>query len=75
MKGIEIVDTNAGNILKYGVCGYKNIKRAGYPEKIEWLKDRFPEGMKIKTLVCKAKMIEGRNYGCGYRSKGAQWKY
>lgn len=50
MGEIEIIDTNAGNILEYGVCGYKNIKREGYPEKIEWLKDRFPEGMKIKTL-------------------------
>ena len=50
MEGIEIIDTNADNILEYGVCGYKNIKRAGYPEKIEWLKDRFSEGMKIKTL-------------------------
>ena len=50
MDKIEIIDTNAENILKYGVCGYKNIKRAGYPEKIEWLKDRFPEGLKIKTL-------------------------
>jgi hypothetical protein len=48
MKGIEIVDTNADNILDYGVYGYKNIKRAGYPEKIEWLKDRFLEGLKIK---------------------------
>lgn len=50
MEGIEIIDTNADNILKYGVCGYKNIKREGYPEKVEWLKDRFPEGMKLKTL-------------------------
>ena len=50
MERIEIIDTNADNILEYGVCGYKNIKREGYPEKIEWLKDRFPEGMKIKTL-------------------------
>ena len=50
MEGREIIDTNADNILECGVCGYKDIKRAGYPEKIEWLKDRFPEGMKIKTL-------------------------
>ena len=50
MEGIEIIDTNADNILEYGVCGYKNIKRAGYPEKIEWLKDRFLEGLRIKTL-------------------------
>ena len=50
MEGIEIVDTNADNILKYGICGYKDIKRPGYPEKIEWLKARFQEGLKIKTL-------------------------
>jgi len=50
MSDIEIIDTNANNILEYGVCGYKDIRRAGYPEKIEWLKGRFPEGMKIKTL-------------------------
>jgi len=50
MERVEIIDTNADNILEYGVCGYKNIKREGYPEKVEWLKDRFPEGMKIKTL-------------------------
>ncbi|MGB6872853.1 MAG: GNAT family N-acetyltransferase [Dehalococcoidia bacterium] len=50
MERVEIIDTNADNILEYGVCGYKNIKREGYPEKIEWLKDRFPEGMKVKTL-------------------------
>ena len=50
MEKVEIIDTNADNILIYGICGYKNIKRAGYPEKIEWLKNRFPEGLKIKTL-------------------------
>jgi GNAT superfamily N-acetyltransferase len=50
MEGIEIVDTNADNILDYGVCGYKNIKREGYSEKIEWIKKRYSEGMKIKIL-------------------------
>jgi len=47
---VEIIDTNADNILKYGVCRYKDIRKEGYPEKISWLKDRFLEGMKIKTL-------------------------
>ena len=47
---MEIIDTNTDNILEYGVCGYKDIRRAGYPEKIEWPKKRFPEGMKIKVL-------------------------
>ena len=48
---VKIVDTNLDNILEYGVCGYKNIKNEGLKRKIEWLKDRFSEGMKIKTLV------------------------
>ena len=47
---VEIVDTNLDNILTYGICGYKNIKHAGLRRKLEWLKDRFSEGMKVKTL-------------------------
>ncbi len=50
MSEIEIIDTNNDNILKYGICGYKNIKRAGFPEKIGWMKERIAEGLKIKTL-------------------------
>ncbi len=50
MSEIKIIDTNNNNILKYGICGYKNIKRAGFPEKVGWMKERFAEGLKIKTL-------------------------
>lgn len=50
MDDIKIIDTNSVNILDHGVCGYKNIKTPGFPEKIEWVKERFREGMKIKTL-------------------------
>jgi GNAT superfamily N-acetyltransferase len=50
MEAIEIIDTNAGNIHQYGMCGYKNIKQEGYRRKIEWVKQRFPEGMKYKIL-------------------------
>lgn len=47
---VEIIDTNLDNILEYGICSYKNIKHEGLRRKIEWRKDRFSEGMKIKTL-------------------------
>jgi hypothetical protein len=47
---VKIIDTYTENILQYGVCGYKDIKRAGNPEKLKWLKERFTEGLKLKTL-------------------------
>jgi len=50
MENIRIVDTNIANIPEFGVCGYKNVKRPGYPEKAGWLKNQFQEGLKIKTL-------------------------
>lgn len=59
MEKIEIIDTNADNILEYGVCGYKNIKREGYLEKIEWLKKRYLEGMKIKIMYSKKDGSQG----------------
>ena len=50
MNEIEIVDTNANNIQNYGFCGYKTVKQEGYRRKVDWLKQRFPEGMKFKVL-------------------------
>ena len=50
MSNIEIIDTNSDNICQYGFCGYKNIKQEGYKRKIDWLKQRFSEGMKFKIL-------------------------
>lgn len=49
-KKLEIIDTTVDNIRNYGICGYKNIKREGFPEKIEWMRHRIPEGLRIKTL-------------------------
>jgi GNAT superfamily N-acetyltransferase len=56
---VEIIDTNADNILSYGVCGYKDIKKAGYPEKLKWLKERYAEGLKIKTLYSEQDGTQG----------------
>ena len=50
MKDISIIDTNSENIALYGLCGYKSMKKPGLPEKIEWCRDRFSEGLRIKTL-------------------------
>jgi GNAT superfamily N-acetyltransferase len=50
MEEVEIIDTNADNICEFGFCGYKNIKQSGYKRKIDWLRQRFSEGMKFKVL-------------------------
>ncbi len=50
MENVRIIDANASNIHEYAMCGYKNIKHEGYKRKIEWLKQRFLEGMKHKVL-------------------------
>ena len=50
MDEIEIIDTNADTIYNYGFCGYKNTRHEGYKRKVDWLKQRFSEGMKFKVL-------------------------
>ena len=50
MESIEIIETHAGNICEYKICGYKNKKHEGYRRKLEWLTQRFSQGMKHKIL-------------------------
>jgi len=50
MDNIEIIDADSTNISEYGFCGYKSMKREGYKLKIDWLKQRFRDGMRFKIL-------------------------
>jgi GNAT superfamily N-acetyltransferase len=59
MASVRVIDTNTDNILELGVCSYKNIKTAGFPEKVRWLNDRFREGLKIKTLYSEKDGAQG----------------
>jgi hypothetical protein len=59
MDNISIIDTTIENIHKHGVCGYKNPKKEGFPEKLRWLKERFSEGLKIKTLYSEKDGTQG----------------
>ncbi|MFZ7137319.1 MAG: hypothetical protein ACOWW1_02715 [archaeon] len=51
MEDVKLVDITLDNVFDYGVCGYKNRKNKGLQRKVEWLKNRFSEGMKIKTII------------------------
>lgn len=48
---IEVVTVDDTNITEYGFFCYKSkTKSAGYQQKLNWLRQRFSEGMKIKIL-------------------------
>ncbi|MFW9829934.1 MAG: GNAT family N-acetyltransferase [Candidatus Thorarchaeota archaeon] len=47
----EIIDINSTNLVKYGLfCKKSQKKEVGYKNKIEWIKERFKEGLKYKLL-------------------------
>lgn len=50
MSDYEIVDTNAGNIDGCSLCGNKNANNLGRRRKANWLKERYPEGLRYKVL-------------------------
>jgi len=50
MNPVKIIDTNKANIHEFAMCGYKNMKQEGYRRKVDWIKNRFDEGMKYKIL-------------------------
>ena len=59
MKEIKIIDITPYNILDYGICGYKNMKREGYPEKVSWIKENYPKGLRIKSILTEKDGIQG----------------
>ncbi|MCP4155702.1 MAG: GNAT family N-acetyltransferase [bacterium] len=50
-KDVTIIDVNAGNVEKTGFfCFMSKRKSEGFRQKMEWVKARFNEGMRIKML-------------------------
>ncbi len=48
----EIIEVTGDNVDKTGFfCFMSKKKSEGYQRKLRWLKDRFPEGMRIKMLA------------------------
>lgn len=47
---VDIVEVNSENISEHGFFCVTNPKHEGYKTKMEWLKERFSEGLKIKLL-------------------------
>jgi hypothetical protein len=59
-KDIEIIDLTPNNIAEYGVCGYKDAnKHLELRRKIEWVREFYPKGLRIKALVSKSGGYQG----------------
>jgi len=59
MSNFNIITTDSSNVLEHGLCGYKSLKRPGFPEKVNWLKERLKEGLIIKSLYSEEKGTQG----------------
>ena len=60
MKDIEIIDLTPENISDYGVCGYKDVeKHLELRKKIEWFREYYPKGLRIKALLSKKGGYQG----------------
>jgi GNAT superfamily N-acetyltransferase len=60
MADIEIIDLNPDNIADYGVCGYKDVKKhVELKRKIDWFKEYYPKGLRIKAAVSKKGGYQG----------------
>ncbi len=52
MNNFQIIDLTPENIADYGVCGYKDVKKhKELRNKIEWIKEYSPKGLKIKIIL------------------------
>ena len=48
----KIIDISESNIDEYGLlCQKSKKKEKGYQDKLEWIKDRFGDGLKYKLLL------------------------
>ena len=55
-----IIDLTPENIADYGVCGYKDTqKHLELRRKIDWFKQYYPKGLRIKALVSKTGGYQG----------------
>ncbi len=59
-EDIEIIDITPSNIADYGVCGYKDAeKHLELRRKIDWYKEYYPKGLRIKGLILQSGGYQG----------------
>lgn len=60
MTETEIIDLTPENIADYGVCGYRDVKKhLELRRKIDWFKEYYPKGLRIKAIISKKGGYQG----------------
>ena len=60
MEKTKIIDLTPENIADYGVCGYKDVKKhKELRKKIDWFKEYYPQGLRIKALITEDGSYQG----------------
>jgi N-acetylglutamate synthase-like GNAT family acetyltransferase len=60
LDDIQIIDLTPNNIADHGVCGYKDTKKhLELRKKIDWVKEYYPKGLRIKALLSKKGGYQG----------------
>jgi hypothetical protein len=60
MKDTDIIDLTPENIADFGVCGYKDVKKhLELRNKIEWFKQFYPKGLRIKVILSRKGGYQG----------------
>jgi hypothetical protein len=60
MNDTQIIEITPENIADYGVCGYKDVeKHLELRKKIEWFKEYYPKGLRIKIILSKKGGYQG----------------
>jgi len=59
-KKVQIIDLTPQNIQDYGVCGFKDVhKHVELRRKIDWFREHYPEGLRIKALISETGTYQG----------------
>lgn len=60
MEDIQLIDITPENIADYGMCGYKDAnKHIELRKKIEWVKEYYPKGLRIKGIFSPTSGYQG----------------
>ena len=60
MNDIQIINLIPENIADYGVCAYKDVqKHLELRKKIDWSKEYYPKGLRIKVIFSEKTDIKG----------------